>query len=78
MQRKIQIVLGKYNTDGRIGQVRKRSLKEWLQTKKVVEEWYTYFLLQQSSAPIMTLVDFWDNYKADKENYHETGRVFNK
>ena len=46
---------------------KKKSQKRGFKTKKEAEEWYTHFILQQSSDPTMTLNDFWEIYKSDME-----------
>lgn len=46
---------------------KKKSQKRGFKTKKEAEEWYTHFMLQQSSDPTMTLNDFWEIYKSDME-----------
>ena len=46
---------------------KKKSQKRGFKTKKEAEEWYSHFMLQQSSNPNMTLNDFWEIYKTDME-----------
>ena len=55
---------------------KKKSKKRGFKTKKEAEEWYTHFILQQTSDPTMTLNDFWEIYKADMEKRLRKTKIY--